>query len=174
MRIAVTGTHKTGKTTLAEALSMVLPSYKTMPEPYHQLEEEGYEFSQMPGLEDFEQQLELSIKQICDRGEDIIFDRCPMDLLAYITSHEAAEMFDEEKWLPEIRNAMDQLDLIVFVPIETPDIIDATEDELPELRSSVDETLRDIIYDYHPNVIEVSGTVPARLQNVLSVINRRQ
>ena len=173
MRIAVTGAHQTGKTTLVEELSMVLPSYKTMAEPYHQLEEEGYEFSEMPGVEDFEQQLKLSIKQVCDSSENIIFDRSPIDLLAYLTSHDAAEMFDEEEWLPGIRNAMDQLDLIVFVPIETPDVIDTRGDEFQELRRLVDETLRDILYDYHPNVTEVTGTLPVRLQKVLSVINRQ-
>ena len=172
MKLAITGSHRTGKTTLAEALTSVLPHFETVPEPYHQLEEDGYEFPEMPGLEDFELQLELSIRQIRDSGGDVIFDRCPVDLLAYLTTHEDAEMFDEEKWLPEIRHAMENLDFVVFVPIESPDVMDDAEDEFPELRILVDETLRDIVHEYHPNVIEVNGPLPERLRQVLSVIDR--
>lgn len=42
MRIAVSGAHQTGKTTLIEELSRALPSYGVVDEPYHLLEEEGH------------------------------------------------------------------------------------------------------------------------------------
>jgi broad-specificity NMP kinase len=44
MRIGISGTHGTGKTTLAEALAARLPGYVTADEPYYLLEEEGCEF----------------------------------------------------------------------------------------------------------------------------------
>lgn len=57
MRIAISGTHFSGKSTLVSSLLKQLPSYVSVGEPYHLLEEEGYGFSDPPSVEDFEQQL---------------------------------------------------------------------------------------------------------------------
>jgi len=61
MRIAVSGSHHTGKSTLLADLAEQLPGYTTIPEPYELLEEEGYDFAQPPALEDYVRQLERSI-----------------------------------------------------------------------------------------------------------------
>lgn len=45
MRIVISGTHFSGKSTLVEALPDALPQYTTIEEPYHLLQEEGYEFA---------------------------------------------------------------------------------------------------------------------------------
>ena len=42
MRVGITGTHGTGKTTLAGALCARLPGHVMVDEPYYLLEEEGY------------------------------------------------------------------------------------------------------------------------------------
>ena len=84
MKIAVAGTHCVGKTTLVEALSLAFPTYHAVDEPYHLLEQEGHHFGAMPSLEDFEMQLDRSIECIVDGTEDSIFERCPLDFLAYI------------------------------------------------------------------------------------------
>lgn len=57
MRIAFSGAHRVGKSTLIEALAARLPGYRTYDEPYHLLEEEGHDFSDPPTPEDFERQL---------------------------------------------------------------------------------------------------------------------
>ena len=44
MRVGITGTHGTGKTTLAVALCAHLPGHVLADEPYYLLAEEGYEF----------------------------------------------------------------------------------------------------------------------------------
>ena len=44
MRIGISGTHGTGKTTLAGALCARLPGHVVADEPYYLLEEEGHEF----------------------------------------------------------------------------------------------------------------------------------
>ena len=44
MRVGISGTHGTGKTTLAGALCAHLPGHVTADEPYYLLEEEGHEF----------------------------------------------------------------------------------------------------------------------------------
>lgn len=44
MRIAISGAHYTGKSTLIEELVEVLPKYLDVAEPYHLMEDEGYDF----------------------------------------------------------------------------------------------------------------------------------
>src|SRR5437868_6586010 len=113
MRISVSGAHQTGKTTLIDELRRALPTYACVDEPYRQLEEEGHQFAEMPSLEDFVLQLERSIDCIGASKEDQLFDRCPADLLAYLTMHRDADGFDMELWLARARPAMRRLDLIV-------------------------------------------------------------
>src|SRR5262245_11866745 len=123
MRIAISGSHRVGKSTLVEELSAALPKYTTVDEPYHALEEDGYEFADPPSLEDFEAQLEHALETLNEARDNTLFDRCPADFLAYLSEHEDAESFDEDAWLPRVLEAIEALDLIVFVPIEGRDRI---------------------------------------------------
>ena len=102
MRIAISGSHLVGKTTLAEALVEALPRYELVPEPYYLLEEDGYEFAESPSIEDFERQLERSFQCIQDSGADVVFDRCPLDILGYLVTHRDAEAFHIEDWMPRV------------------------------------------------------------------------
>lgn len=61
MRIAISGTHFSGKSTLIATLLKQFPNFTSVEEPYVLLEEQGYEFSNPPSIEDFEQQLEFSV-----------------------------------------------------------------------------------------------------------------
>ena len=176
MRIAVSGAHRTGKTTLVEELCRVLPAYVAVDEPYHLLEEEGHEFAEMPCLEDFELQLERSIESIAEDEEDRIFDRCPADLLAYLITHRDSGGFDVERWLPRVRRAMERLDLIVFVPIEEPDRVTVSEPDHAALRRVVDEEIREIVledrWEFGVETLEVTGAPRDRVRQVLARIRK--
>ena len=169
MRIAISGSHLVGKTTLAEALAEALPRHELVPEPYHLLEEDGHEFAEMPSIEDFELQLERSIQCVQESGTDVVFDRCPLDILGYLVTHRHADAFQLEDWMPHVREAVAKLDLIVFVPIEDPDRVDVPRPQA-RLRSDVDMALRDLIvddaYGLEIDVITVAGTPGARLREV--------
>lgn len=174
MRIAISGAHFTGKTTLVEGLSQALPKYATVEEPYRLLEEEGYEFAEMPSIEDFELQLERSIVCLEESGENVIFDRCPADFLGYLLTHSEAELFNLKKWLPRVHAAIETLDLIVFVPVEERDRIPLPSSEDAGLRMEVDERLREILldneFDFDVEVIEVTGAPHERVQRVLACL----
>jgi predicted ATPase len=172
MRIAISGSHRTGKSTLLSLLSERLPSYATIDEPYHSMEEEGHEFSHPPSIEDFEAQLERSIRDLEDDGGDVLFDRCPIDLLAYLAAHEDADAFDLDEWLPQVRAALETLDLIVFVPIESSDRITlSAPDRRDETRGAVDEKLREMLIDdsleLELDVLEVEGDPETRAHAVM-------
>ena len=64
MRVGISGTHGTGKTTLAGALCARLPGHVMADEPYYLLEEEGYEFGFPPSLEDYRALLACSVRNL--------------------------------------------------------------------------------------------------------------
>ncbi|MCP3097909.1 ATP-binding protein [Myxococcus sp. K15C18031901] len=173
MRIAVTGTHRVGKSTLIEALEEQLPEFRTLDEPYRLLEEDGYEFTAPPTLEDFLEQLRRSLELLeeDDGKRDVLFDRCPLDFLGYLLTHEDSDAFDLEEWLPRVRATVATLDLVVFVPIEERDRIRLPSHEDAEQRAEVDEKLAWVLLDdpfeLGMEVLTVQGTTASRVAQVL-------
>ncbi len=177
MRIAISGAHFSGKSTLVDTLSEVLPEYTIIEEPYHLLSEEGYEFAELPSIEDFELMLERSVASLDESAQNVIFDRCPADILGYLLSHVDADAFDLEEWLPRIRSAIRKLDLIVFLPIEEPDRIILPLSEDAGYRQRVDEKLKEIIlenpFDFEVDILEAMGSLQTRVGNVLAYVRDR-
>jgi hypothetical protein len=169
MRVAISGSHLVGKTSLAEALADLLPGYDLVPEPYRLLEEDGHAFAETPSIEDFELQLERSCRCVLETGANVIFDRCPLDIVGYLITHRDADAFQLDDWMPRIREAIGRLDLIAFVPIETPDRM-AVPRPQASLRAEVDAVLRDIVaddaYGLEVEVITMSGTLADRVRQV--------
>jgi hypothetical protein len=174
MRIAVSGTHFSGKSTLVEELSRLLPNYLTVEEPYHLLVDEGHELSDPPSIEDFELQLKRSIEILEEDEPDVLFDRCPADLLAYLLTHEESDAFDLERWLPRVQAAVETLDLIVFLPVGGRDRIPLPPTEDAEFRMLVDEKLREILpessFGFDVDVLEVTGPLDERVRQVMTYL----
>jgi hypothetical protein len=171
MRIAVCGTHGTGKTTLVEALAPHLSGYEVIDEPYRQLEDEGEEFAERPAAGDFERQLERALACLAESGADSLFDRCPADLLGYLESVDDADGVDLQAWIDRAHPVMARLQLLVFVGIEQPDRIDPAGLRFRRLRRDVDDALRDIVLDdrwsFGVPAIEVTGSTADRVGQVL-------
>lgn len=178
MRIAVTGTHRVGKSTLIEALEERLEGYRTVDEPYLLLEEEGYAFASPPSLDDFLEQLRRSMELLEDveGTRNVLLDRCPLDFLGYLLTHEDSEAFDLEEWLGRIRSSLRTLALVVFVPIEAPDRIQLPAHEEHAWREEVDEKLSwmllDDPFELGVEVLTVQGSRTARVTQVLERLGR--
>ncbi|ESQ81852.1 hypothetical protein AEAC466_20020 [Asticcacaulis sp. AC466] len=168
MHIAVTGAHGVGKTTFIEDFTTVHRSYESVAEPYWLLEQQGVAFSNGATIPDLEKQLTESCKLILEyaHGRDVIFDRCPLDFLAYLEVVSAREGFE---WLPggrelaNISKALAVLDVVIFVPLTSPDDI-PIQIEFPRLRKRVDRRLKTMLREddlglLHngPRIIEVLG-----------------
>jgi len=171
LRIAVSGAHRTGKSTLVEGLCRSLPGHAAVDEPYRALEEEGHLFAESPSLEEFELQLERSIRSLVEGTPDQIYDRCPADFLAYLATHPDRHAFDRERWADQVHAAMKTLDLVVLVPIEQPDRIQLSWGDRPKWRRRVADELRGLLLDDTWNLgvtcIEVRGDPGERLDQVL-------
>lgn len=181
MRIAISGTHFSGKSTLIAALAKQLPNYTSVEEPYRLLEEKGYEFSNPPSLEDFEEQFAYSITSIIQSSDNTLFDRCPLDFLAYAQAVAEDSWMEEDlyiaRWVQEMEEAIRLLDLIIFVPIEERDRIRVPISEDMHLRKNVDEKLQALVLSDvleildGLEVLEVVGPLEKRVQRVIDYLN---
>ena len=178
MRVGISGTHGTGKTTLAQALCVYLPGHVTADEPYYLLEEEGYEFAFPPSLEDYRALLARSVRSLGSPPllHRVIFDRTPLDYLAYMAAT-GADPSDEVD-AGALRPALASLDLLVITPItpETKRVLPGA--ELPRLRAQMNDALLELVYDDPLNawgdipVLELSGPLDARQGVVLAALNQ--
>jgi hypothetical protein len=126
MRIAVSGTHSVGKSTLVADILQAFPGYLHEPEPYRALREHypikfGKESTRYcNGL-----QLYYSISRVMsyrDQSSNVVFDRCPVDYIAYsqYTAHYGQTDLDKpfiESFIEPVRQTLASHDMIIFVPI---------------------------------------------------------
>jgi predicted ATPase len=170
VRIAVSGTHCTGKSTLIEEFLQAHPDFAHEPEPYTVLVEDfGEEFSGEPCVEDFYRQLQFNIDRLEQRPRDVrvIYERCPIDFLAYICvlDSQAAQAS-----VALVSDAIRNLNLIVYLPLDP--TLDVPDDEFPRLRESVDRRLSaifredefGIVSSCDVVVIEATGSTKERLR----------
>lgn len=96
MRIAVTGAHGTGKATLIDDFVAVHRDYESVPEPYWLLDQRETPFANGATTSGLEYQLVESCKLILAHtgARDVVFDRCPLDFLAYLDIVSASEGFE--------------------------------------------------------------------------------
>jgi AAA domain len=176
MRIAVSGTHCIGKSTLIDEFLRTYTDFTHEPEPYIVLVEDfGEEFSEQPCVEDFYRQLEFNVDRLRQhaRGERVIYERCPIDFLAYI---DALDCESRETALPLVSDAIQHLDLIVYLPLDDNDSADF---EYPKLRKAVDRRLSEvfradrfgIVSSNDIIVIEASGSTAHRLRIIEESMN---
>lgn len=182
MRIAVSGTHFIEKSTLIEDFIKKHPEYQSEIEPYYKLQnEKSMELSLEPSLDSLLKQLDYSINQLneCKNQKNVIFDRCPVDFIAYTMcalDEDEIDVNDSEvsERFPDIKAALNNLDLILFLPIPKENSIEYTE-ENPAYRKLADKCFKKIYRDdicdifpryNHPNVIEIYGDRQARLKKL--------
>ena len=181
MRVGISGTHGTGKTTLAEALCAHLPGHVAADEPYYLLEEEGYEFGLPPSLEDYRALLARSVHILTSTVRPgVIFDRTPLDYLAYMAATGADP--SAEASTAALRQAFVNLDLLIITPItlQTEQVLPPA--EMLGLRSQMNDALLELAYDDPMNawgdipVLELRGPLDRRLDTVLAALHqaRRQ
>lgn len=186
MRIAVSGTHYIGKSTLIEDFIKTHPEYTSVNEPYYKLQnEKSMELSLEPSLDSLLEQLDYSINQLNESANEknVIFDRCPVDFIAYamctldqddidINDSEVSERF------PDVKAALNNLDLILFLPITKENSIEYTE-ENSAYRKLADKCFKKIYRDdtcdifpryNHPKVIEIYGDRLARIKALESFL----
>lgn len=181
MRIAISGTHSSGKSTLIDDFLEAHRDYLHEPEPYEWLEEIGAE---EPTAEDFRRQLEICVDRWrgYERGMNVIGERSPLDFLAYILALNDLErsgrdcaMLDSAAELAAAGLA--NIDLLIILPLEQPDPLAPHPSEDLELREAMNERLLDLVMSdpyslIRTRVVEVTGSREQRLRLVERALAR--
>lgn len=177
MRIALSGTHCSGKTTLAQDFAAAHREYVHIPEPYELLGE-VYED---PSVDDFHRQLEVSVETLraYALGANAIAERSPLDFVAYILA--LHDLRRGGRAFPPIEPAialaaagLAHVDLLVVLPLHDSDGIVCPGEEDVGLRDAMNERLLELIttdeFDLLSGgkirVIEVEGSPRRRLAAV--------
>ena len=172
MRIVVSGTHATGKSTLISDFALAHPEFAVLPDPFD-LVDDG------PGSGSFVAQLRFSAERLLDPTlpRAVIAERGPLDFLAYLAaidelgrSGAAAELVRREA--PLTARAMARVDLLVLL---APDGIAVPDDEDPELREATADALLDLADDPDltgtARILELSGDPVTRLAALRSAVS---
>ena len=183
MRVAVSGTHCCGKSTLIDEFLVTHSSFAHEPEPYEVLEQNyGEAFAEEPYLDDFHRQLAFNDERLRQykAGDRVIYERSPVDFLAYMLAfndlrREVGPTQLIEESLAIVTDALQLLDLIVFLPLDDEDAgITMSDSEDPELRRAVNSRLVSIFLDddldlftsHRPVVLELRGSTAQRLRKL--------
>jgi predicted ATPase len=162
MRIAVSGSHCSGKSTLIEAFVAKYPDYQHEPEAYELLQDS---FSAEPLAEDFFRQMECHLQQLekYQPGDTVIIERSPVDFVAYLKAlvllnrdSFGQQLVDEAITLA--RTAIHSLDVIVFLSTRDVRAFVPAEEDL-ELRDSVNDLLESILLNDELDLFSSSNTL---------------
>ena len=182
MRIAVSGSHGTGKSTLIAAFLERQPQYAHEPEAYEILADE-VELSagdDGPLPEGLESLLRWTLEAVARHapGARVVHERSPVDYLAYAAASrrswppgDAADFI--AAFAPMVRDVVRHLDLIALLPVtrSIPGRISR-----PRFRRRVDRELRrallddehDVLHGTRPAIVELSSSPDRQLAELLA------
>ena len=189
MRIAISGTACQGKSTLVKDFLEQWPSYTTPEKTYRDIiAENNLEHSSKTNKETQRKILDFQIEeqQKSRNGDNVLFDRCPLDNLVYSmwACEQEGNDIDEEfvsSCLPLVRESFRNLDIIFFVPITKAAPVSIVEDGVRDTNQQVIEEIdyifkavhRDhehnpktniFVVDDKPAIIEVLGDRRERIE----------
>lgn len=178
MRIVVSGTHATGKSTLAADLRAVLPGYSLLEDPWELVADELE-----PGsASSFVEQLHLAADRLLELGpqDDVVAERGPLDLLAYLAAlRELGRPGVSDEATASLRSltarASAHVDLLVVLPLDAVRGLHVPAEEDLALRTAADTCLLDLVADDDlvpatVDVLEVAGTPGERVASVLAAL----
>lgn len=188
MRLAISGTHSMGKTTLLADCAAAFPQYATETEAYRTLRRFNPDLHIGLGREADKHAMwilqgELMGKLLRHRkGERVFFDRGPVDMLAYSLYAKEENQTDlDDRFLDSLRDigriyCREFLEAILFVPIREDYAIEFENDGVRPTddgyRERVDAHFKHIYktLDLGIPIVEIQGTRAARIRTIASHI----
>lgn len=171
MRIVVSGTHASGKSTLVSDFALRHPEFAVLPDPFDLVDESW----DSPSVALFAAQLRISAARL-DPGEaadNLIAERGPIDFLAYLLALDDATGISNSEELLErafemTREGLAFIDVLIVLPLNTWDEMAPGADEHVALRDATNDILLDLIDDSdlvgeRAKVLEITGDRSRRL-----------
>lgn len=165
MRIAISGTHGTGKSTLIADFHARHPAFMVLGDPHT---------GAGASVDSFVDQFHATVHRLqrIPSSAHIIMERCPLDLLAYLEAWEALGRQGTARTTGDLAElaaaAMESVDLLVLLPLTPADGIRIPESEDLDLRAETDAALMRLCDDIDlvpesVQVIEIAGSRDHRI-----------
>ncbi len=178
MRIVVSGTHASGKSTLISDFASRHRDFAVLADPFDSLDERW----DSPTASPFAAQLRISADRLVPRDSagHVIAERGPLDFLAYLLAIDgmggslSPELDQRARAIT--REALERVDLLVVLPLTAADQIVVGEDEHPVLREAMNDVLLDLLDDSDligpgTSIVEIAGRPPERLLALESAVS---
>ena len=171
MRIAISGTHSQGKSTFVHDWIKHHDHYIREEEPFRALHEEGYDirFRQESTKLHNGIQTNYNIRRLMSYQQDsdcVIFDRCPVDYIAYsqyTANYGTTDINNEfvESLAARVRDSLQNLDLLIFLPITSQWPVAMENDEIRPIdlpyRDEVDAIFKQIYREERFSVMPINN-----------------
>jgi hypothetical protein len=177
VRIVVSGTHASGKSTLISDFTARHPHFTVLTDPFESMDESD----DAPRAGVFAAQLRISAERLTgdSLARDVIAERGPLDFLAYLLALADLTAHPVEKDV--LRRATDRtaealsaVDLLVVLPLTSAEAIHVPIDEHLALREATNDVLLELVDDPdivgQTRVVELTGSPAQRLQTLEAVL----
>jgi|TARA_B100000073_G_scaffold67259_2_gene49785 nicotinamide riboside kinase len=189
MRIAISGSHSLGKSTLVWDWVKRHPEYTREEEPFRALDSEMYDIRFRQESNRLHNGIQMyynasRVNLYPSANDCVIFDRAPVDYIAYsqYTADKKTTDIDDafvSAMVPRVRETLQRLDLVVFIPMTDRWPVEMEDDgirpvDLP-YRAEVDAIFKQIYRDERfsvmpeinrPKLIELWGSREQRLDRL--------
>ncbi len=189
MRIAISGSHSLGKSTLVWDWVKRHPQYTREEEPFRALDSEMYDIRFRQESNRLHNGIQMyynasRVNLYSSINDCVIFDRAPVDYIAYSQYTADKETTDIDDafvaaMVPRVRETLQRLDLLVFIPMTDRWPVELEDDgirpvDLP-YRAEVDAIFKQIYRDERfsvmpemnrPKLIELWGSRGLRLERL--------
>ncbi|GAB3155204.1 hypothetical protein GCM10027058_27090 [Microbacterium neimengense] len=170
MRIVVSGTHASGKSTLISDFAARHPRFTVLTDPFESMDEAD----DAPHAGMFAAQLRITAERLTDEdlSADVIAERGPLDFLAYLLALEDLTGHPVDEDVIQLATdlttkALGTVDLLIVLPLTSADAIHVSADEHPALRESMNDILLELVDDPdivgRTRVVELTGSLTQRL-----------
>lgn len=176
MRVVISGTHGSGKSTLIGDFAGSHRDWAVLPDPYEFVDAAEAQ----PGARVFLQQLRIAADRLSEPAAgSVIAERGPVDFLAYLRAlddlgRRGASPDALERGERLASEAMAEVDLLVLLPLSDGDPIELDEEEDLELRDAMDLALLELADDPdlvgRARVVEIAGSRERRLAQLENAI----
>ena len=196
MRIAIVGSANTGKTTLINDIIKTWPLYKAHESSYRKaIKEKALSINKEVNQSGQWEILNCLVDDLqqYQKGDKVLFDRCPLDNIIYSMWSEEKNISDIDgefikKCIPIVQNSMHNLDIIFYTPITKAAPIVPIPRENREVDytyiEEIDNIFKAISYQLshtntspffpkedRPPIIEIFGTPEERIEMIKFYLN---
>jgi nicotinamide riboside kinase len=178
IRISLTGSHSTGKTTLANLVAeYYAPQLKV--ERISEVAREliGRRFKMSKDITEYgiiNYAYQYLYQERTKKGDLIIADRSIIDMMGYITVNKSPKvrciynsLIDEIMFINKSK-----YDIYFYIPLEIPFVGDGIRPEDDKYREDVDQAILGLLQQYKINYIKIIGGIQERKEKMIRIIDK--